>query len=59
MNQEQKQDIAREPVDRTSDAEFMDTGVLHEERICIECGNDLASQGYVKCPDCLKQSGED
>lgn len=54
-----EQDIAREPVDLTGDADFMDTGVLHEGRICIECGNDLATQGYKKCSDCLEEFGED
>lgn len=59
MDQEKKQDIAREPVDRNSDTEFMDTGILHDERICIECGDDLACQGYKKCSDCLEKFGED
>ena len=53
-----EQDIAREPVDRNDDSEFMDTGVLHDERVCVECGNDLATQGYRKCSDCLEETGE-
>lgn len=59
MDQESKQDIAREPVDRNDDAEFMDTGVLHEGRICVECGNDLATQGYKYCSDCLEEIGDE
>jgi len=52
-------DIAKEPVDRTDDAGFMDTGVLHEERICTECGNDLACAGYQMCSDCLEELGHE
>lgn len=47
-------DVAREPVDLTQDDEFMDTGVLHDERICVECGNDTAAAGYRYCSDCLE-----
>lgn len=54
MNQERHIDTAREPVDVAEDDEFMDTGVLHEGRICVECGNDLACQGYKYCSDCLE-----
>lgn len=54
-----EQDIAREPVDLNDDASFMDTGVLHDERICVECGNDLVCQGFNKCSDCLEEFGED
>lgn len=59
MEQDEKIDIAKEPVDRNSDADFMDTGVLHQERICSECGNDLACQGYNMCSDCLEEAGHD
>jgi len=52
------QDIAKEPVDRNDDDEFMDTGVLHEERICVECGDDLAARGHRKCTECLEKTGE-
>lgn len=38
MEQKQQVDTANEPVDPTSDAEFMDTGVLHDE-------------GYKTCTD--------
>ena len=57
MEQERKGpvDVAREPVDLNSDAEFMDTGVLHEERICVECGDDLAAEGYRMCTECLEK----
>jgi hypothetical protein len=54
MEQEQHVDVAKEPVDLTDDADFMDTGVLHEERICVECGNDTAAQGYRYCSQCLE-----
>jgi transcription elongation factor Elf1 len=54
----QPKDIASEPVDFVDD-EYMDTGVLREERICVECGDDLACQGYSKCSDCLEKFGED
>jgi hypothetical protein len=50
-----QQDIAKEPVDLTEDDEFMDTGVLYEERICANCGDDLATQGYQFCSDCLEK----
>jgi hypothetical protein len=56
QEQEQSVDVAREPVDLNDDAAFMDTGVLHEERICIECGDDLATQGYAMCSDCLERT---
>ena len=49
------QDIAKEPVDLTEDDGFMDTGVLHEERICVNCGDDLAAQGYRFCTECLEE----
>lgn len=49
-------DVASEPVDLNEDAAYMDTGVLHEERICTECGNDLATQGYRLCSECLEKS---
>lgn len=54
----QPKDIASEPVDFVDD-EYMDTGVLREERICVECGDDRACQGYSKCSDCLEKFGED
>lgn len=38
MGQKQPVDTANEPVDPTSDSEFMDTGVLHDE-------------GYKPCTD--------
>lgn len=60
MEQDQQKgpvDVAREPVDRNDDAEFMDTGVLHDERICVECGDDLATEGYSMCSECLEKFG--
>lgn len=52
-----QQDVSREPVDLAGDdsGEFMDTGVLHDERICANCGDDLATQGYRFCSDCLEE----
>lgn len=47
------QDIAKEPVDLTDDAEFMDTGVLYQGRMCAECGDEQAKRGWQLCPDCL------
>lgn len=47
-----EQDIAKEPVDLTDDAEFMDTGVLHEERPCVQCGQEKAQQGKAYCKTC-------
>jgi len=52
-------DIAKEPVDLTQDDEFMDTGVLHEDRICVECGNDHACEGFRMCSDCLEKLGHE
>ena len=53
-------DVANEPVDLTQDdGGFMDTGVLHDERICNECGNDLACQGYQMCSECLEKLGHE
>lgn len=55
MEQDKHTDIAKEPVDFTNDADdFMDTGVLHEGRICTECGNDLAAQGMRVCTECAE-----
>lgn len=44
MEQKQQVDTANEPVDPTSDSEFMDTGVLHDE-------------AYKPCkdPDCKRE----
>lgn len=57
MDKDLQQDIAKEPVDLTKDdAGYMDTGVLHSERICVECGNDLATQGHRMCSDCLEKT---
>lgn len=50
----QEQDIAQSPVDVTSDADYMDTGVLHAHRVCVNCGNDDACQGFKLCSDCLE-----
>lgn len=55
-------DIAREPVDLAGEEdqdEFMDTGVLHDGRVCSNCGNELAAQGRRLCPACLKRAGKD
>ena len=63
MEQEQKKepvDVANEPVDRNDDAEFMDTGVLHEDRPCTSCGeqpavNSLCATNPIRftiCPVC-------
>lgn len=56
MGQDSKgeMDVAREPVDLTQDDAYMDTGVLHDERICVNCGNDTAAEGYRYCTDCLE-----
>lgn len=45
-------DVAREPVDLNTDAEFMDTGVLHEERLCAACGKNPAARGNNACKEC-------
>lgn len=29
------------------------------EQICIECGNDLACEGYLMCSDCHEDLGHD
>lgn len=52
-------DVAKEPVDLIPDDGFMDTGVLHDERICVECGDDLACEGYRMCSECLEKAGHD
>lgn len=49
------QDIAKEPVDLTDDAEFMDTGVLHEGRVCTKCADHAAARGQHLCKDCLEK----
>jgi hypothetical protein len=51
------QDIAKEPVDINDDVSFMDTGVLHEERICVECGDDVAVKGFRMCSECQEKLG--
>ncbi len=54
----QEQDVAREPVDFSGEVDefgFMDTGVLHDERICAECGDDLAAQGMNVCTECAEK----
>jgi hypothetical protein len=56
METELQQDIAKEPVDLTTDADFMDTGVLHEDRICSNCGDAAAARGFRMCTDCLEKS---
>lgn len=55
MEQEQGEvvDVAREPVDLNTDAEFMDTGVLHEKRKCSECGENAAMKGKGVCKECV------
>jgi hypothetical protein len=59
MSKDMQQDIAKEPVDLTpEDDSYMDTGVLYDERICVECGDDLAAQGYKKCTECMERTGE-
>lgn len=58
MDKKQPVDVAMEPVDLNDDAEYMDTGVLHSERICVECGNDLATKGHKYCSDCLEEHGD-
>jgi hypothetical protein len=53
----QKQDIAREPVDLSEDdTEFMDTGVLHEGRLCTNCGDQMAARGKRVCTGCQRKS---
>jgi hypothetical protein len=32
---------------------------LELETICVECGNDLACEGYELCSDCLEELGDD
>lgn len=49
-------DVAQEPVDLAGD-DYFDTGVLHDERICVECGDDLAAEGYRMCTECLEKVG--
>lgn len=48
------QDIAKEPVDVTSDDEYMDTGVLHDHRVCTSCG-EKAARGHRLCSKCLNE----
>lgn len=26
-----------------------------DDRVCVECGNDLATYGYALCSDCLQE----
>lgn len=53
MEQEQQQtDVAKEPVDRNNDADFMDTGVLHEGRVCATCKDKPAARGLNVCLKC-------
>lgn len=56
MERKQPMDVASEPVDLNDDASYMDTGVLHAERICTECGNDLATKGHNLCTECLEKT---
>ena len=52
------QNIANEPVDLAGSQEqdeFMDTGVLHEGRVCTDCGTELAARGKRLCPACAKK----
>lgn len=49
-------DVANEPVDRNDDAEFMDTGVLHEDRPCTSCGEKPATKGGTLCVKCGSSS---
>lgn len=58
MEQEQEKgvDVANEPVDRNDTTEFMDTGVLHENRPCSACGKKPATKGGTQCADCSKAS---
>lgn len=57
MNQEM--DVAREPVDISSedDQEFMDTGVLHENRVCTNCQKRSAKAGHTMCSSCMAIEG--
>lgn len=59
MEQDKQQDLAMEPVDRNDNSDYMDTGVLHQGRVCTECGNDLATKGYRMCTKCLEKAGHD
>jgi predicted amidophosphoribosyltransferase len=31
---------------------------MSEELICVECGDDLATEGYLVCSDCLEELGD-
>jgi hypothetical protein len=55
MDKNQPVDVASEPVDLENDADYMDTGVLHEERVCSECGKNKAAKGYALCSDCQEK----
>ncbi len=52
QDQEKGVDVAREPVDLNTSSEFMDTGVLHEKRVCVRCGKASAAKGTNTCKDC-------
>ena len=59
MEQDEKnlsQDIALEPVDLTQDDAYMDTGVLHDDRICVDCKEKKAAKGHNKCAACLEKA---
>lgn len=55
----QEMDIAREPVDLSSDDEYMDTGVLHDGRVCTKCQDRAAKAGHTMCVVCLRGTGKD
>lgn len=55
VEQEKGVDVAREPVDLNTAAEFMDTGVLHEKRMCVQCGEQPAAKGKNVCKDCGRE----
>lgn len=55
MDKKQPVDVASEPVDLEDDAAYMDTGVLHEERVCSECGENDAVKGYALCAKCQEK----
>lgn len=51
-------DVANEPVDRNDSTEFMDTGVLHEDRPCTSCGEKPAAKGSTLCVGCGNKAGD-
>lgn len=56
MEQEKPMDVASEPVDLTNDdAAYMDTGVLHQGRICSKCAKNPVVKGKSLCVECEKK----